>query len=480
MNWCWLRSGNVVAVGALLVLALVPVAAEAQVTGGTGGTTGGSGVVGGFGTVSGEQAAGVVVDAKGVLRKRMVPDPGGLKAKQIAEQALTTLDPQLSRQSTLRKISLNRLERAVAAQIEKGEPLTDAMRYLAGLLRVNNVFFYPETGDIVLAGPAEGFAEDPVGRVRGLGTGRPVLQLQDLATALRAYPPSGSTVAQIRVSIDPTEEGLARLQKFLKVGPRRFLPGNPKGFAVAMREQLGLQTVSVNGVSPDTHFAQVLVEADYRMKLIGIGLEQPPVNISTFIQVAKPNALAGNALVRWYFVPDYECIRVSEDGLAMQMEGWGVKLVGAQELVEQSGSRRRGNAESRASRVFCHSFTEQYPKLARREPVYAELRNLIDMSMVAAFIQQQDYYGHAGWDLGVLGDESRYSVQTYPVAKHVQSAVNVVVKGNALMTPIGGGVDIRPMKALERENRLPDDGEVAAAHKQLDLRNLPEGQWWWD
>ena len=480
MNGCWLRMSSVVAVGALLVLAFVPVAAEAQVTdGGTGGT--GGGVVGGFGTVSGEQTAGVIVDAQGVLRTRTVADPGGLKARQIAEQALTTLDPQLSRQSNLRKISLNRLERAVAAQIAKGEPLTDAMRYLAGLLRVQNVFFYPETNDIVLAGPAEGFAEDPVGRVRGLGTGRPVLQLQDLATALRAYPPNGSTVGQIRVSIDPTPEGLARLQRFLKVGPRRFLPGNPKGFAMAMREQLGLQTVSVNGVSPDTHFAQVLVEADYRMNLIGIGLERPPVPMSTFIEVAKPNALAGNALVRWFFVPDYECIRVSEDGLAMQMEGWGVKLVGAQELVEASGSRRGGDAESRASRVFCQSFTEQYPKLANREPVYAELRNLIDMSIVAAFIQQQDYYNQAGWDLGVLGDETRYSVQTYPVPKHVQSAVNVVVKGNALMTPIGGGVDIRPMKALDRKNWLPDDeGAVAAAQKQLDLPTLPEGQWWWD
>ncbi|MFW6169756.1 MAG: DUF1598 domain-containing protein [Planctomycetota bacterium] len=469
-NCCRLRRLSVRMGVALLVVGLVPVGARAQVDDGD--------IIGGGLNTVGDQAAGVYIDARGVLKRRVVPSPPG-ELKRIAARARRTLSPDLSRWSDLRKISLNRLEKAVAARIADGEPLTDEMRYLAGLLRVQNVFFYPETGDIVLAGPAEGFAEDPAERVRGLSTGRPVLQLQDLATALRAYPPSGSKLSQISVSIDPTEEGLARLQKFL--GQYRTMPRNPKAFAAAMRNQLGLQTVSVNGVSPKTHFAQVLVESDYRMKLIGIGLEKPAVDIDTFIEAAKPGSLAGNSLVRWYFVPNYECVRVSEDGLGMQMEGWGVKLIGAHELVRQSGGRVEGAEQSRASKAFCHSFTEQYPKLANRSPVYAELRNLIDLSVAAAFIHQQDYYGQASWDLGALGDETRYSVETYAVPEHVESAVNVVFKGNALMTPIGGGVDIQPLRALKRENQLPDDdGEVAATKKRLDLGSLPEGQWWWD
>lgn len=472
-NCFWFQNRTLRTLVPLLIVALIPLTAPAQFDGGVfgGGIDGGD--IGG-----GDQTAGVYIDARGVLKRRVVPSPPG-ELRRIAARARSSLAPRLSRWSDLRKISLNRLEKAVAAKIAAGEPLTDEMRCLAGLLRVQNVFFYPETGDIVLAGPAEGFAEDPAGGVRGLNTGRPVLQLEDLATALRAYPPSGSTVNQISVSIDPTEEGLARLQKFL--GHYRTMPRNPKAFASAMRKQLGLQTVSVNGVSPKTHFAQVLVESDYRMKLIGIGLEKPSVDMNTFIEAAKPGSLAGNALVRWYFVPNYECVRVSEDGLGMQMEGWGVKLIGAHELVRQNGGRVKGAKQSRASKVFCHSFTEQYPKLANRSPVYAELRNLIDLSVAAAFIQQQYYYTQSGWNLGVLADESRYSVETYSVPKHVESAVNVVFKGNALMTPIGGGVDIQPLRALERENQLPDeDGNVAATKKRLDLRNLPEGQWWWD
>ena len=102
--------------------------------------------------------------------------------------------------------------------------------------------------------------------------------------------------------------------------------------------------------------------------------------------------------------------------------------------------------------------------------------------MAAAFIQQQDYYNQSGWDLGVLGDESKYPVETYDVPKHVESAVNAVFKGNALMTPIGGGVNIQPPQALTPENRLPDEeGKVCPeAEDSSSLKDLPEGQWWWD
>lgn len=491
MNWCRLRIRDVLCLAALLLVALAPSAAQAQggiggIGGGLGGGLGGGGlggggIGGGLGGLAGDQQAGVVIDAQGVLKVRRVADPGGLRAKRIIQEAMASLNPKLAQPSRLRKISLNRLERAVAAQVEKGEPLPDEMRYLAGMLRVQNVFFYPETGDIVLAGPAEGFAEDTVGRVRGLTTGRPVLELQDLVTSLRAYPPSGDKLNVISVSIDPTESGLANLQTFIKRGASQFLPGNPAGFAAGMRQSLGLQDVTVKGVAADTHFAQVMVEADYRMKLIGIGLEQPPVKIATFISAATPGALSGNALVRWYFVPEYKCIRVSDDGMAMQLEGWGVKLVGAQELVGEGGGRTNAEGESRASKVFCKSFTEQYPMLADREPVYAQLRNLIDLSVAAAFIQGQDYYERASWDLGVFGDESKYPVQTYTVPKQVESAVNVIVKGNAIMTPIGGGVQIRPLQALEQENRMADeDGKLSEAQHSVSLESMPEGQWWWD
>ncbi|MHB8970746.1 MAG: DUF1598 domain-containing protein [Pirellulaceae bacterium] len=478
MDGCRLKARFAVLVTAVLLTSLAPPTVPVAF--------GGGGIGGGGNTVSGNfQNAGVVVDAQGVLRIKRVADPGGLQAKRIAEAALAALNPKLAKVSELRKISLNRLEKTVASQLTAGQPVSDEMKYLAGLLRIQYVFFYPETGDIVLAGPAEGFAEDPVGRVRGLTSGRPVLQLQDLITAMRAYPPTGSGQGSklnvIGVSIDPTPEGLERLRQTLASVGGRLRPGDDVRLAATLRDALGLQTVSVQGISPKSHFAQVLVEADYRMKLIGIGLEQPPVKIPSFVSRADAAGVARNALQRWYFVPDYKCVRVSEDGLGMQLEGWGVKLVGQSELVQEGGVRQQAGGESKASKAFCTAFTEQYPKLADVEPVYAELRNLIDMSVAAAFIQEKDYYQQANWNLGVFADEAQFPIDTFETPKQVESAVNVVWKGNTLMTPIGGGVHVEPLQALTTENVLQDtEGKVSAGHGKITLKDLPEGQWWWD
>ncbi len=484
MDGCRLRARFAFWVSAVMLTSLVPLTARQIGGGGFGGGGfggGGGGNVGGVGVGGNFQNAGVVVDAQGVLRVKRLTDQGGLQAKRIMQAAMASLNPKLAKQSALRKISLNRLEKAVASQMAAGQPVSDEMKYLAGLLRIHYVFFYPETGDIVLAGPAEGYAEDPVGRIRGLTSGRPVLQLQDLITAMRAYPPAGDKLNVIGVSIDPTPEGLERLRQTLASVGRTLRPGDDMRLAATLREALGLQTVSVQGISPQSHFAQVLVEADYRMKLIGIGLEQPAVKIPSFVARADAASVARNALQRWYFVPDYKCVRVSEDGLGMQLEGWGVKLVGQSELVQEGGVRQQSGGESKASKEFCAAFTAQYPKLADLEPVYAELRNLIDMSVAAAFIQEKDYYQQANWNLGVFADESQFPIDTFETPKQVESAVNVVWKGNTLMTPIGGGVHVEPLQALKTENVMQDtEGKVSEWYGKVSLKDLPEGQWWWD
>ena len=151
------------------------------------------------------------------------------------------------------------------------------MRNLAGLLRVHYVFLYPDSKDIVIAGPAEGWINDGFGRPVGLSSGRPVIRLEDLVVALRAFPPAGTATRLIGCSIDPTKEGLAAMQQFLRQIGSTATPNDTQFIVNGLQSSLGPQTVSVNGVSPKTHFAMVLVEADYRMKLIGIGLEKPPI-----------------------------------------------------------------------------------------------------------------------------------------------------------------------------------------------------------
>ena len=431
-------------------------------------------------TYAGNNPAGVKIDADGVLRKKEYDDPGGALTLKRIREAKIKLPPDLARLSKLRKISLNRLEKAIAARLAAGEFETDDMKYLAGLTQIQYVFFYPESNDIVIAGPAEGYVVDLADRVIGIHSGSSVLELQDLVVALRAFPPSRERTPLISVSIDPTREGLARMQHFL-ANLGRITPRDAERIAIGLRESLGMQNVSVNGISAETHFAQVLVEADYRMKLIGIGLERPEVNIRSYVSRANPRDVARNAMLRWFFVPNYERLRVSDDEFAMELVGEGVKLSGVDEVVNTDGVRVEGRRTDRAAQAFVQEFTKKYPALAVAEPIYAQLRNLMDMAITAAFIQEQDYYGQADWHLGVLADESQFPVETYTAPKHVESAVNVYWKRSTLMTPIGGGVNIQPRQALNPERILSDEGgKLSDTRKGLKVEGLADGQWWWD
>lgn len=424
--------------------------------------------------------AGVRIDAAGTLR---VTQTNPLVTMQQLRAAKQSLPQRLAKPSKLRKISISRLEKAVAERLAAGEMPTPEMVALAGLTKLEYVFCYPESGDIVLAGPAEGFGQDSVGRVVGVETGKPCLLLDDLIVALRAFGPESDQTNVIGVSIDPTQEGLARMQQTLqRLGSNFRGPADIPVIVNSLRESLGLNEVTITGIPAGTHFAHVLTEADYRMKLIGIGLEVPPVPMKNYASRLTSVMTSSNALVRWYFVPDYEALAVSQDGMAMKLVGQGVKLIGEDELIERDGSRKQsGRATNPASRGYTMEFTKKFPMIADQSPVYGQLRNLIDMTIAAAFIQDRDFYGQAGWNLGVFASEDQLPVQTLPAPRQVETAINAIMKGTRLITPIGGGVKIQPQKALSAENLKSDeDGAIGSQRAVVGSVEIPAGQWWWD
>ncbi len=61
----------------------------------------------------------------------------------------------------------------------------EAMQVLAGLQRIQYVFVYPESGDLVLAGPAGDWRPGPENIIVGADTGLPVVRLDDLVVVLR-------------------------------------------------------------------------------------------------------------------------------------------------------------------------------------------------------------------------------------------------------------------------------------------------------
>lgn len=458
-----------IALAALIAIALSPTTKTFAQGGGGGG--------GGNDTLIGNPIAGIDVDAAGVLRVKQFD---ARLAQQRLAAAKANVDQNVMRSSKLRKVSLNRLEMAIKQQRNAGAELSDELKALAGLTAVQYVFFYPESRDVVIAGPAEGFFADQTERLVGMNSGQPTLLLEDLVTALRAYAPNSKPTSVISVSIDPTPEGLQQMNRFLQQSRRVARPSDAARIAMGIKQNLGLQTVTFKGIPTSTHFARVLVEADYRMKLVGIGLERLPVNLKSYVERANPSAISANAMERWYFQPNYDGIAVSEDGTAMRIKERGVQLVGANERVV-GGQRSASGRVNRASQAFCREFTEKFSEIQKRVRIYAELRQLIDVSIAAAYIQQQDFYGKLEWQMPVLMDESQVAVETYTAPEQVETAVNAIWRGNTLMTPLGGGVHMNPGIALRSEHVEQDTvGANVKVQQSSGPNNLKPGQWWWD
>ncbi len=424
---------------------------------------------------------GVEIDATGVLNLKTQVDLNGILDRQLAAAARQSQSKDMQTPSALRKVSMTRLEKECAKLLEGGKPLTDDMLHMAGLTRITHVFFYPETKDVVIAGPAEGFYHNSQNTTVGLDSGNATLNLEDMVVALRTFGPKAERVSTITCSIDPTPEGLARLRQACVTIQEQFRPGAERQVLQTLQQALGMQTITVAGVAPETRMARVLVEADYQMKLIGIGLLQPNARVTSYVAGSDPAAGTQNSLQRWYFQPNYECVQVNQDRTAMQLVGNGVRLLSEDERVAGDGSRSGTGRSNKASKNFCDSFTKEYDKLSQQIPAFAELRNVMDLTIAAAYLQKAQLFQRAEWDMATFSNEELMPTKRFNAPKQVAPAINAVWKDGFFMTPIGGGVSIQPMYALNSDKVTEEaNGEITAVRDSIKTDNLADGQWWWD
>jgi hypothetical protein len=424
---------------------------------------------------------GVAVDADGVLALKSFPDPGGVWRAQVVAMARRRLPPNLQARSKLRKVSLVRLEQAIVRKLEAGQTIDEEMQNLAGLQRLRYIFCYPEHGDIVVAGPAEGYFEDASGRTVGITTGRPVLQLEDLAIALRIYAPGTNHRPFVGVSIGPSQEGLARFREFQQTIPRSVSDHARAQIAgqvvTGSRRSLGMSGVAIYTLPANSRFALTLLEADYHMKIIGMGLAPEPVPMATYIELIKRPT--HGILQRWWLTPYYDVLRVTADKTAVELLGQGVQLKTEDQIIDLTGTLTSSKRQpSRASSLYATAFTRKYPEIAARVAAFAQTRNLIDLLIAAAFLRKYGFYDLAHWEATTLLDETAVAMDTVETPKQVAAAANAVWRGRRLIAPVGG-VSIQADRALDEDAWEADKKGALAAQRESSTAPDPN-VWWWD
>lgn len=423
---------------------------------------------GGFGFGRSRAVGGIMIDSSGVLRQ-----PTAKQTRQTLDaMKLSDVPADLKELNEIRKISLSQLEKAIASSENKEiGSLPDAIKYMAGIQRIKYVFVYPEQNDIVLAGPGEGWKINDSGIVVGETTGRPVVLLEDLLVAFRSV--HTAREAGISCSIDPTTQGRQQYQQFMS-RQKRFTENVLVGAAKA----LGAQQISLTGVPETSHFARVLVAADYHMKSIAMQLTESPVDeLDSYLQMLQDSrARLTNSMPRWWLASDYEPLAKSDDGLAWELRGQGVKAMTENDRILSDGTAVPTGKSNPLAKKWADDMTANYDRLSKKQAVFGQLRNIMDLSVVAALIEHNGLRQQANCDLATLmSTDNSVEVHEFHPPKTIDTQCSFIKRGGEYIITASGGVMVESWHAATRSQTSKHVKEVRAAtsHKATD-------NWWWN
>ena len=417
-----------------------------------------------FGT--NRSVGGVSIDTQGIVSTVTAEDQKLLD--DARKNALTEIPADLEVYTDFRAVSLKQLEAALADCAANNKPIPDSVRFLAGLQRIEYVLVYPERGDVVIAGPAEGWRIDSMGNVIGATTSRPVVLLEDLIVALRTS--EASRLEAISCSIDPTAEGIKRVRTVLS---RMRTVNGRQPDSSRIEQAMGPQVVSVTGVPATSHFARVMVAADFRMKQMAMNFMTSPVeDMPSFMHlISSSRRNASNLTPRWWLATNYEPLARDADGLTWQLRGQGVQCLTEEDHFNAAGERENSVQAGPLAQQWAETMTQRYPELAESDSTFGQLRNVMDLAVVAALIDMEQLLVRANLELPHM--LAGYAPAEFNAPRTVPTKASFIRQRGNWVVSASGGVQLTPWQVAEHS-------EEVAQLDQLRSKFTSAGDhWYW-
>ena len=425
---------------------------------------------------------GVFVDSAGTLKFSQTSF-AALPASRPPPASAESKIADVHSASPLRFISLPRLEAAIWRRQLQRQPLSPDILTLAGLQRVEYVLVMPETRDLVIAGPAGSWQLDTSGRIISTVTGQPVVRLDDLLTLWRRK--QTHPAESFGCSIVPRREALAKTQQFIQSSQTEPIDPSQRGdWLTELRDSLGQQDVEFFGIDTATHVSSVLLMADYHMKLIGMGLAEGVQGVQSYLSTVEllPDGSAPPmSVLRWWFAMHYQPVEVDPDRTTFRLQGQGVKVLSENELLAAQGQRIHTGQSDRLNKQFADSFTEHFEAISDAYPLYGELRNIFDLSMVLAIVEREGLTEQVGWEARLFASAEALRLPKTVVPTEVETVVNHrLINRRHVIAGISGGVWVDAPRTLKIKVTGEDSTDLLSPHKPPIAAAEEEQPWWWD
>ncbi len=392
----------------------------------------------------------------------------------------------------MRRVWLRLLLNQVQEDLRAGKKLTDEERFFAGLTGVKYIYLDSDSKDLIFEGPGEDrWSVRQDGIVIGAATGQPLLQLDDFAVAWRNANSPGPPPS---VSLEHRQESIQRIQNVIRGTPQPRSAEARAEFLRLLQEAWGPQDAVTGGVPTNTRFNKVMVEADWVMKRISLGLsdagvEKFPSYIDLEFRDLRRRMLAEGLNVRkpdggsrFWFFPAYTEFTSTEKLDAVAIPDDPVQLLTESHFRNLAQGRQVVQEPTPAAKEFVEAFTKHYAPIAAANPLFADLRNLFDWVAISRLIKMLDAPRRIGWDLNFL--RQPYPVAELQVPATMQGQVALrhaevkISQGLAsLVFPARGGVSIDVERSLRSTPFLPDAQLQARAKRAISERPRPQKFW---
>jgi hypothetical protein len=262
-------------------------------------------------------------------------------------------------------------------------------------------------------------------------------------------------------------------------------PGERKGWLEKLRDTVGQQDIEIWGIDPASRAASVLVEADYHMKLIGMGLADGVDGVESYlasIRVRPGQSPPPMSVLRWWFALNYDGVVSTPAADAFELVGQGVRVLSENELLAEQGQRVHTGQSEPLNQQFAESFTSHFAELAEKYPVYSELRNIFDLAMAVALVHEHELARRVDWRPGILADGEKLRLPRAPVPRQVETVINHrVINRRHIVAGVSGGVMVAAGDVLKEVRRTDGALPLNRAKRTEALgAAVADGAWWWD
>ena len=353
--------------------------------------------------------------------------------------------------------------RQISAALAAGKPAR-----FEGMTRLDGYVIDDDNKDIVLFGIVE--------------RGQPELAAADFVVALRSAfkrgidPKDGTDYSKrAAISLDTNPEVFHRLHEFQTAN----VDGRRKYAELCKTPQ----KVRVDGMIRHTRVAKVLIDADYRMKRVGQGLETLPISspfpgdFEAKIREWRAQLEAGQEpdvpsnLTRYWFTPGHFSHAVSDDGGKMVCIDHAQVVLKDEDQIYKEGVDVASGAVNAYARAFTCAWTERMEDTYQAEPLWRDMHNMFRNFALSRIMYDLHAFDKADLESEFLLERCELPRVEVPDTLPGISRMEVYVrrrKGGSTTTyarTVCGGVSVGFTNPIEKH---PDtDGEIQRAGQSV-------------